>query len=259
MNLSGVALGRAEINLLSKGLSFCPTPRHMKKEEILDNLEKFFRRLRLKEFFQEEEETDADNLLHPLSSWTPPKRRDAALETHIKRTRTDVESHLNDLQAKRCKDNLPPEETSALKNLRQRTDIIIKPADKRFVVVMLSKEDYIKEANQQLNESVYMSYRKLPADPTSQYTTEVKQCLDSMYRRGLIDKKVKNFLHVVPHHARAVRFYLLPKIHKPGNPGRPIVASNGALTENISRFADFFLRLTVTQLPSHIRDTTDFI
>ena len=25
-----------------------------------------------------------------------------------------------------------------------------------------------------------------------------------------------------------MRFYLLPKIHKPGNPGRPIVASNGA-------------------------------
>ena len=47
-----------------------------------------------------------------------------------------------------------------------------------------------------------------------------------MYRRELIDKKVKGFL--VPHYSRAVRFYLLPKIHKPGNPGRPIVATNGA-------------------------------
>ena len=51
----------------------------------------------------------------PLSSWMPPKRRDAALESYIKKTRTDVESHLNDLQAKRCKDNLLPEERSALK------------------------------------------------------------------------------------------------------------------------------------------------
>ena len=71
VNLSGVALDKAEINLLSKGLSFCPTPRHMKKEEILDNLEKFFRRLRLKELFQEEEEEeeemDADNLFDPPS------------------------------------------------------------------------------------------------------------------------------------------------------------------------------------------------
>ena len=66
VNLSGVALAEAEINLVSKGFSFCPTPRCMKKEEILDILEKFFRRLRLKEFFQEEEEEemDADNLFH---------------------------------------------------------------------------------------------------------------------------------------------------------------------------------------------------
>ena len=167
----------------------------------------------------------------------------------------DVERQLENLQTKRCKDNLPPEERSALKHLRQRTDIIIKPADKGSAVVVLSKEDYIKEANRQLNESVY--YRKLPADPTSQYTTEVKQCVDSMYQRKLIDKKTRKFL--VPQSPRAARFYLLPKIHKPGNPGRPIVASNGAPTENISCFAEFFLRPSVIQLPSYIRDTTDFI
>ena len=56
---------------------------------------------------------------------------------------------------------------------------------------MLSKKDCIKEANRQLNESIY--YRKLFADPTSQYTTEVKQCVDSMYERKLIDKKNKEF------------------------------------------------------------------
>ena len=76
----------------------------------------------------------------------PPKRRDAVLETYIKKTRTDVESHLNDLQTKMCRDNLPPEERSTLKNIRQCTDIIIKPADKASAVVVLSK-DYIKEAN----------------------------------------------------------------------------------------------------------------
>ena len=258
VNLSGIALEEAEINLLSKGLSFCPSPRHIRKEEILDDLEKYFRRLRLKEFFleeEEEEDSDANSLFRPPSTWMPPKRRDAALETYIKKTRTDVERQLDNLQAKRCKDNLPPEERSALKSLRQRTDLVIKPADKGSAVVVLSKEDYIKEANRQLNESVY--YRKLSADPTSQYSTEVKQCVDSMFKRGLIEKKVKNFL--VPKHPRAARFYLLPKIHKPGNPGRPIVASNGAPTENISRFTDHFLRTSVRQLPSYIRDTTDFI
>ena len=139
------------------------------------------------------------------------------------------------------------------KNLQKHTDIIIKAADKGSAVVVVSKEDYIKEANWQLNESVY--YRKLPADPTSQYTMEVKRCVDLMYRRELRDKKGKDFL--VPHHPRAARFYLLPKIQKLGNLG--IVASNGASTENISCFIDFCLRPSLIQFPSHIQDTPDFI
>ena len=75
VNLSGIALSEAEINLLSKGLSICPTPRHIEKEQILDDLEKFFRRLRLKEFFLEEEEEDSDarTLLHPPNTWMPLK------------------------------------------------------------------------------------------------------------------------------------------------------------------------------------------
>ena len=78
-----------------------------------------------------------------------------------------------------------------------------------------------------------------------------------MYAKGLINKKTKDFL--IPRHPRTAKFYLLPKIHKPGNPGRPIVASNGAPTEKISSFVDHFLQPLVTKLPSHIRDTTDFL
>ena len=111
VNLSGNALSEAKINLLLKGLSFCPTPRHIEKDEILEDLEKFVRQL-LKEFFleeEEEEESDARTLFHPPRAWMPPKKRDAALETYIKETRMDVEHQLENLQTKRCKDNLPPE------------------------------------------------------------------------------------------------------------------------------------------------------
>ena len=162
-----------------------------------------------------------------------------------------MESHLNDLQAKRCKDNLPPEERSALKT-SDNTAIIIKPADKGSTVVVLSKEDYIKEASWQLNESVY--YQKLPADPTSQYTMEVKQCVDSMYRRELIDKKVKHFL--VPHYPRAGRFYLLPKIHKPGNLGRPLLLPL-VPRQKTSHASPIFFHGRAW--PSYIWDTRDFI
>ena len=68
-----------------------------------------------------------------------PKGRDTALETFIRKIRTDVECQLNNLQAKQCKDNLSPEERIALRLLRQRIEIIIEPADKGSVVVVLTK------------------------------------------------------------------------------------------------------------------------
>ena len=38
------------------------------------------------------------------------------------------------------------------------------------------------------------------------------------------------------------RFYLLPKINKASNPGRPIVSANGHPTEKISEFVDLHLQ-----------------
>ena len=51
--------------------------------------------------------------------------------------------------------------------------------------------------------------------------------------------------------------YLLPKIHKAGNPGRPIVSANGHPTEKI--VVDLHLQSHVNTLPSYLQDTTDFL
>ena len=78
-----------------------------------------------------------------------------------------------------------------------------------------------------------------------------------MFANRLIDKHTRDLL--IPHHLRPARFYLLPKIHKPGNPGRPTVSSYSASTENISWFMDWFLQPFATSLLSYIQDTTDFL
>ena len=60
---------------------------------------------------------------------------------------------------------------------------------------------------------------------------------------------------------------MLPKIHKPGNPGRPIVNSIGSITEKISAFVDSHLRQYThshlrqytPRIPSYIKDATHFI
>ena len=87
INLSGITFSNDEINLLSMGLSFCSFPHRANRDEILDDLESYFRLLHLKEFFLDEDEiNDAAprSLFHPPSSWMPTKGGDVALETYIR-------------------------------------------------------------------------------------------------------------------------------------------------------------------------------
>ena len=49
--------------------------------------------------------------------------------------------------------------------------------------------------------------------------------------------------------------YFLPKIHKPNNPGRPIVSACSCPTELISSYLDKIMAPIVKSLPSYIKDS----
>ena len=51
---------------------------------------------------------------------------------------------------------------------------------------------------------------------------------------------------------------LRPKIHKEGNPGRPVVNSVNCHTANISKYFGYHLQPIVTKIPSYVKDTQDF-
>ena len=50
-------------------------------------------------------------------------------------------------------------------------------------------------------------------------------------------------------------FYMLPKIHKIGNPGRPVVSSCSCPTSLISKYLSESLKPIVRNLPSYVKDT----
>ena len=50
---------------------------------------------------------------------------------------------------------------------------------------------------------------------------------------------------------------MLPKIHKPNNPVRPVFSSVNSHTEEQSLCVDVFLRPLAEKLPLHIKDTID--
>ena len=70
-------------------------------------------------------------------------------------------------------------------------------------------------------------------------------------------KKTVDILN--PSNTKQAYFYLLPKIHKINNPGRPVISSTNCHTTKISKYVDHFIQPLATQIKSYIRDTTDFI
>ena len=144
VNLSTVDLSEAEVKLLSKGLSFCPTPQRIDWIELKADLEDFSHRLWLKEYFHSCESSNYVSDSNPFkkkNSWTLNKDRDLRLELFIQLLKSDI---LNTKPSK-IADNLSKHEREALQNLITCTDIVIKPADKGKAVVVLDTKDYKKE------------------------------------------------------------------------------------------------------------------
>ena len=169
--------------------------------------------------------------------------------------RIDTQNQIKKLSRVRHRDNLLTLEISALIRLRHRKDVVIKPADKGSAVVLLSKEEHIRKADSHLSNRD--NYRKLETDLTPTYAAEIKQFGTLMFEKRLINKHTKDFL--ISHSPKIARLYLLPKLHKDGIPRRPIVASNGSPTENITRFVDYFLQPLMVCMPSYIQDTMNFL
>ena len=88
-------------------------------------------------------------------------------------------------------------------------------------------------------------YWKLNEDPKERFAEEVMSFLQNTTDKQIISKETFNYLQ--PQKPQTSWFYILPKIHKDGIPGRPIVSSCGAPSEKISQFVDFHLKALVVK------------
>ena len=118
-----------------------------------------------------------------------------------------------------------------MKELPKRKDLIITNAEKCGVVVIMDTESFIKGANWQLSDKT--SYKQITQNPTSQHKRMVTQTLDMFKNRKLHSKKTEHGLKISNPKAR--KFYITLKIHKPNNPGRPVITSIEFHTSEISR------------------------
>ena len=93
-------------------------------------------------------------------NWTP-LIRETQLELYLSDTEDELLKINEDGKTHR---NLSKEERSALQDLMKDKNIIIKPTDKGSAILLWSREDYLKECNEQLsNENIYEKCNEFPA------------------------------------------------------------------------------------------------
>ena len=103
----------------------------------------------------------------------------------------------------------------------------------------------------------FIRYKQLTQDLTLQHNRIVNQRIARFKNEKLLPKKTADGLKVS--NPKTPKFYISPKIHKPNNPGRPVINSIECHTSEISRFVDHHLQPLVKQIPSYINDTNHFI
>ena len=139
-NLSRKKLTRYHANIFLRGFKFKPTPMH-NNIELKCNIQDYMRRFRLAQLFLNKEANNSEeNLFQKQSTSTPPRNWDKDLDHQI-----DV---LNNL-------NLEEMETKSKYNF-SIMELLIKPADKGEVVVILSTGNHQGMIMKQLlDESIY--------------------------------------------------------------------------------------------------------
>ena len=133
--------------------------------------------------FRNDERSFVADRFRPKSSFNP-RNKDAITDTYL----SCLEERLLDIEipSKRF-NNLTKEEREALYSLKNDPSIIIKGADKGFVVVVWDREDYLKEAYRQLDDKeVYEQF----SDDSSVLANTLMKALEKIRLRGDLPRKL---------------------------------------------------------------------
>ena len=232
------------------------------------DIHNFTRKLRLTEYFANENDITFDEQTEPLvknrGTFHPPRNQNKMLDIVV-----DFDN-----AATKNKPNISKNEWQAIKSLKENDSIAIKEADKDGAVVVMNKihyynivakifqdEETYKKTNENCDKKVFKDLEKLVA--------KFSNCLL---------KEEQDFL--TKFSFSTSNFYGLPKIHKskiiqgatqvqsseyvkiyepPDLTLRPIVAGPNCPTRRLSNLVDILLKPFLIYIKSYIKDNLDFL
>lgn len=254
----------AQRALLCKGLSFVPSWNLARRQftQLQLDMQDYHRRIKLAAYFRN---SPAQPFLpfSDVSAWSPPLEDLPPVVRELihedEKSFRRMGNHYSDTL------NLSPQEVEALQELMADTSVVIKPADKGSVTVVLGREQYVREVERQLSDATY--YRRLDGPMYLDTVPMVTSILDTLKKKKFINAKQYAYLKG-EHEPRERRFYILPKIHKDPEkwtvpheipPGRPIVADCGSETYRVAQYLDYYLYPLSIKHPAFIKDTYHFL
>ena len=253
-NLSDKNISNSTLIALSKGLSYIPSPKPAPYKQIYNSFLKYRKNMYNRYFFRHNTNTNRHPFKLP-TNFTAPIPDNSNLQEYISNIYHDLKTEY-EKHKEHAKPNISKDELQAVHNLKTDNDLIVKPADKGGAIVIWPRDAYLAEAYRQLNDSNH--YLKLTYDPTLETLAETKRLANKLHTSDIIDNTTHKFL-TIDNQARTPQLYLLPKIHKQDNPGRPIISGCGGPTVKLSQYADHLLKPLLKHIPSYIQDTTDFL
>lgn len=257
-NFSRVILSQEELELLTRGLSFIPTPILSSKQSqlhILQAFDTFAKSLRQKYYNTKYKQLPPPQPIIQCPTahiqrrmkFLPTVRRTShvqgfsgiiAVENYIALTKDNLNEQLPQVTTSTTL-NVTQNHKATIRRLKlMRSTITIKPADKNLGIVVLNTDDYIAQCIKHLSDTnTYIPATRFPKEEIK------KKLLNTVVNFKAqvhgYDYKLYNFLTTEPNNSQVPQFYGVLKIHKQFvkvPPVRPIVSQCNSVLKPVAQF-----------------------
>ena len=211
INLSNLELSNIQKDVLCRGVDF-GIPHQSSKEEVLCEFEVFYR---------------------SLAEFSPASKAAVAqCRSSLEGLAHEYANKENDLRSF----SLTREHMKALKDLRRNDTVVVTKPDKGRATVILNRADYVEKMMTILNDgSKFVKLGPVDThDRTSNAEASLNGYLSELRSTGEITDELFDSVRSVG--ATRPRLYGLPKIHKTGNPLRPILSVTGSPQFHVSQW-----------------------
>ena len=222
-----------EKQALCLGLDFAIAPSRVKQVEIDSEFEDLFHQLRV---------------FDPL-----PDDRQAVLRAElVKLSKSYGRTHIE----RSC---LLPCHVKALKELKQRKDLIILRPDKGGAgVVVMNQTDYVAKVEETISDPRRFQRDVSQVDASGKTMDELSRLLKRLRAKGVINDQ--QHLRLKPQAVVPPRLYGLPKTHKANVPVRPIVSMTRTVYEGLSKWLADLLKPVEEHFSGRcVKDSFEFV